>query len=193
MSCHRLDRSLESRWDSISRRQYQASIHARRRVRRTRSRRTSGRPVRLKSWAQFASIYGDPNEPDNGPFIAGANLAHAVCGFFANGGRACLVVRVSPGPDAEHQATVPAAADPRVDAFRVVAPSGATEEISVDVEPGSDVLTYRPTVTAGDQKEEYDGLSLVRVPHPVRARRREMSPCVFGGAPGAAHATPTGR
>jgi uncharacterized protein len=51
-------------------------------------------PLRVSRWAQFAKIYGDPNERDNGPFMEGAFLAHAVRGFFENGGTSCWVVRV---------------------------------------------------------------------------------------------------
>jgi phage tail sheath protein FI len=51
-------------------------------------------PLRLSRWGQFAKIYGDPSEPDNGPFMEGAFLAHAVYGFFQNGGTLCWVVRV---------------------------------------------------------------------------------------------------
>jgi hypothetical protein len=51
-------------------------------------------PVRISRWGQFAKVYVDPNEPENGPFMEGAFLAHAVRGFFENGGTRCWVVRV---------------------------------------------------------------------------------------------------
>src|ERR1700755_1419671 len=50
-------------------------------------------PMRISNWTQFAKIYGDPNEPDNGPFMEGAYLAHSVYGFFQNGGSLCWIVR----------------------------------------------------------------------------------------------------
>ena len=43
-------------------------------------------PMRISNWTQFAKLFGDPNEPDNGPFMDGAYLAHSVYGFFQNGG-----------------------------------------------------------------------------------------------------------
>jgi uncharacterized protein len=52
-------------------------------------------PLRVSRWGRFAKLYGDPNEPDNGPFMAGAFLAHSVYGYFRNGGSVCWVVRVS--------------------------------------------------------------------------------------------------
>ena len=51
-------------------------------------------PMRISNWTQFAKIFGDPNEPDNGPFMEGAYLAHSVYGFFQNGGNLCWIVRV---------------------------------------------------------------------------------------------------
>jgi uncharacterized protein len=51
-------------------------------------------PVRLSRWGEFARVYGDREEPENGPFMEGAFLAHAVRGFFDNGGTSCWVVRV---------------------------------------------------------------------------------------------------
>src|SRR3954449_4326095 len=51
-------------------------------------------PMRISNWTQFAKIFGDPSEPDNGPFMEGAYLAHSVYGFFENGGTLCWIVRV---------------------------------------------------------------------------------------------------
>jgi phage tail sheath protein FI len=52
------------------------------------------RPIRIWSWTQFEKVYSDSQEPENGPFMPGAYLAHAVYGFFQNGGSLCWVVRV---------------------------------------------------------------------------------------------------
>jgi phage tail sheath protein FI len=51
-------------------------------------------PLRVSRWGQFAKIYGDPGAPDNGPYMEGTFLAHAVYGFFQNGGSLCWIVRV---------------------------------------------------------------------------------------------------
>ena len=56
------------------------------------------RAVRIDSWEAFAAQFGDPCRPQHGPFMPGAKLAHAVRGFFRNGGRACWVARVPGGP-----------------------------------------------------------------------------------------------
>jgi len=34
-------------------------------------------PMQIANWTQFANIFGDAREPENGPFLAGAYLAHA--------------------------------------------------------------------------------------------------------------------
>jgi phage tail sheath protein FI len=54
-------------------------------------------PVRLSSWSEFARAFGDPLDPGAGPFMKDAYLAHAVYGFFENGGTACHVLRVGTG------------------------------------------------------------------------------------------------
>ena len=52
-------------------------------------------PKKVTSWIEFARTFGDetPNST-NGPYMDNAYLAHAVQGFFANGGTICYVVRV---------------------------------------------------------------------------------------------------
>lgn len=55
-------------------------------------------PVRVDSFEAFAMQYGNPESPQSGPFMLGAKLAHAVRGFFRNGGRACWVARVRGAP-----------------------------------------------------------------------------------------------
>ena len=56
------------------------------------------RPVRIESFEAFAARFGDAELPQAGPFMLDAKLAHAVRGFFRNGGRACWVARVPGAP-----------------------------------------------------------------------------------------------
>jgi phage tail sheath protein FI len=125
-------------------------------------------PMRISNWTQFAKIFGDPSEPDNGPFMEGAYLAHAVYGFFQNGGGLCWVVRVGAGDGdaARPQAALPAASDKSIEAFHVEALKDVNGGVKVELseEPsageGADP-TYKLVVDAGsDGKEEYDGLTL---------------------------------
>src|SRR4051794_4817113 len=124
-------------------------------------------PMRISNWTQFAKIYGDPNEPDNGPFMEGAYLAHSVYGFFQNGGSPCWIVRVGDdggGAAAAPRAALPAAADATVETYRVVALDSGNGDVSVEVteEPsagdGAD-KTYTVKVSAGSENEEYTGLT----------------------------------
>src|SRR3954452_17532129 len=83
-------------------------------------------PMRISNWTQFVKIFGDPSEPDNGPFMEGAYLAHGVYGFFLNGGSLCWGVRVrddggSHGSAAAARAALPAATDASIEAFNAVA------------------------------------------------------------------------
>lgn len=65
-----------------------------------------GKAPKITSWTQFTKLFGDfTGDPtanataDNNPALdAGQNtLAHAVFGFFDNGGTSCYVTRVAPG------------------------------------------------------------------------------------------------
>jgi phage tail sheath protein FI len=64
-------------------------------------------PVEIANWSQFVNVFSDPAHPKAGPFLEGAYLAHAVRGFFLNGGNLCWVVRV--GGEGDVQAELPAA------------------------------------------------------------------------------------
>ena len=44
-------------------------------------------PMRISNWGQFAAIFGDPANPDAGPFMQDAYLAHSVYGFFRTAAR----------------------------------------------------------------------------------------------------------
>src|SRR3712207_2447369 len=126
-------------------------------------------PMRISNWTQFSTIYGDPSNADNGPFMEGAYLAHAVYGFFLNGGTTCWIVPVgASNGNAAARAALPAAADNSVEAYRMLALPEVSEQVKVDVEEEAGAApdakpedrSYKVTVTAGSEKEEYEGLTL---------------------------------
>ena len=126
-------------------------------------------PMRISNWTQFSTIYGDPDNPDNGPFMEGAYLAHSVYGFFQNGGGLCWIVRVGNEENGSTpRAALPAAADSSVEAFRATALDGVKDTVKVTLEPEPGIegskdavdTTYKLTVTAGSESESYEGLSL---------------------------------
>src|SRR4051812_8083397 len=146
------------------------------------------KPVRISNWTQFAKVYGDQAEPENGPFMPGAYLAHSVFGFFQNGGTDCWVVRVGGGRASNGdapRAALPSAAEAdtaalqarvadgandevRIELTEETAPPSTTEEKDADEESGNGGAqerrepTYRLHVTAGDREENYEGLTLKR-------------------------------
>jgi phage tail sheath protein FI len=139
------------------------------------------KPMRIANWTSFARIYSDPVNPDNGPFMEGAYLAHAVYGFFQNGGGLCWVVRVGAADgDGRPQAALPAASDKSMETFRVLALEAINGDISLELaeegpapsasagseeegpaaERSPESQTYRLVVTAGGEREEFTGLTL---------------------------------
>jgi phage tail sheath protein FI len=95
-------------------------------------------PTRITSWLSFARTFGVPSSKNDrgGPFMEGAYLAHAVYGFFQNGGGTCWVVRVGPGAyGAIAQKALPNAEETQV-ALRLL----ATEEAQALTEPVSVVI-----------------------------------------------------
>jgi hypothetical protein len=132
-------------------------------------------PVEISNWTQFVDAFGNPRDPGAGPFMKGAYLAHAVDGFFRNGGNRCYVVRVGEGsaPGAP-QLALPAAGDSSLP-FRAVARKGVPESVTVKIEEeesdkpavngngnSATAVTYRMEITAGeqDEPEEIGGLTL---------------------------------
>ena len=142
----------------------------------------TNKPMRISNWTQFAKLYGDPENPDNGPFMEGAFLAHSVFGFFQNGGQLAWIIRVgSEKRPVAPRAGLPAANDKDVEALRLVALDGVSDQVQVEVaeEPpqegkdGSDT-TYNVIVTAGSDREEYPGVSAQEGPqlHRHEGQRR---------------------
>jgi len=125
-------------------------------------------PMRISNWTQFAKIFGDASNPDNGPFMEGSYLAHAVYGFFQNGGSLCWIVRVGSEENGQApRAALPASTDKSVEALRAIARKGVTDQVSVELseepsaaEPKEGGGTYKLVVDAGPEHEEFEGLSL---------------------------------
>ena len=124
-------------------------------------------PMRISNWTQFAKIFGDAENPENGPFMEGAFLAHSVYGYFQNGGSLCWVVRVGSDQGAPMaRAALPAANDKDVEALRAVAQKDVTDTVKITVseEPSAEAkegeATYKLVIEAGSEHEEYEGVSL---------------------------------
>ena len=93
-------------------------------------------PRLLTNWGQFTSTFGE--------FVDGSYLAHAVYGYFLNGGGAAYVVRVgADGASPVASAEVPAAEGGKP-AFRVLALEGgaAGNDLSVELPDPIDVSVF---------------------------------------------------
>ncbi len=120
-------------------------------------------PILVTNWAQFTSQFGE--------FTEGGYLAHAVYGYFLNGGGSCYVVRV--GADGQVPAPPPArgeltaGGDTRVGAYRVTAltsgPAGNDISVEVVVPDDSPEDAFKLIVRgSGGKVEEFDGLTTRR-------------------------------
>ena len=97
----------------------------------------AGTPRLITSWTQFTKAFGDligseavAATTDPGPAIdtGHRNLAHAVYGFFNNGGSRCYVVRVLSATDFDDALKAFAA----IDEIALVAAPGMTDDASRD-------------------------------------------------------------
>jgi phage tail sheath protein FI len=117
-------------------------------------------PRLLTNWGQFTSTFGE--------FLEGSYLAHAVYGYFLNGGGSCYVVRVGvDGAEPVAAVELPSAADAAKPAFRVTAlePGAAGNDLSVDVaepgEPGEGVFKL-VVKQGGKPAETFDNVTVGR-------------------------------
>jgi len=115
-------------------------------------------PTLVTNWSQFTSTFGE--------FLANSYLAHAVYGYFLNGGGACYVVRVgADGVMPTASAELPSAADKAKPAFRVAALDGGPtgNDLSVDVESGAEASdgAFRLVVKQGGKPvESFEGVTI---------------------------------
>ncbi|MBP7687977.1 MAG: phage tail sheath family protein, partial [Thermoflexales bacterium] len=113
------------------------------------------KPTFVANWTQFANTFGG--------FMPGAYLAHAVFGYFNNGGGSCYVVRLPSGEAHEGVAkpmmAVPAKAAGAPATLRAAAREEGSESISLDVADAGDDK-FNLTVRRGAVEEKFEGLSM---------------------------------
>jgi phage tail sheath protein FI len=121
-------------------------------------------PTLVTNWSQFTQTFGE--------FTEGSYLAHAVYGFFLNGGGSCYVVRVG-GDGAEPppaRAELTGAGEAKLGVYRVVAlqPGAAGNDITVEVadatptEGGPEDAFKIVVKRAGKVEETFDNLTTKR-------------------------------
>jgi len=120
-------------------------------------------PTLVTNWSQFTSTFGE--------FVEGSYLAHAVYGYFLNGGGAAYVVRIggesAPTPPAQAELTAAGAGGSPLKAFAVKALLEGSEgnEITVEVADaggeGAGEDTFKLIVKKGGKVEEtFDNLTV---------------------------------
>jgi phage tail sheath protein FI len=126
-------------------------------------------PTLVTNWGQFTAVFGD--------FLEGSYLAHAVYGYFQNGGGSCYVIRVgaaangngaTPAPAARGELTTGSEGN-QVGVYHISAVEAGTAGNDITVEiadaggesPAED--TFKLIVRRGiKQEEEFDGLTTKR-------------------------------
>jgi len=133
-------------------------------------------PMLVTNWTQFTSTFGD--------FIAGSYLAHAVYGYFLNGGGVAYVVRIggdsAPNGQPAGQAEIAAAGEAGRVVFTVRAlPAASANDMTVEVVDASEPTdeTFKLVVKRGGSPvEEFDNVTARRgAPNSVATVVRERS------------------
>ena len=119
----------------------------------------ANQPTLVTNWTQYAQTFGG--------FVTGSYLAHAVYGYFANGGGSAYVVRVGGEQASEApllRAELPAAEDAAKPAFTVRALPAAIggAPVSVEVVPTEEDTFTLVVKRGGAVAESFEGLSIRR-------------------------------
>ena len=114
----------------------------------------------VANWTQFVDTFGD--------FMEGSYLAHAVYGYFHNGGGSCYVMRLPLGPDTEEVApqaalALPSRAQTPLDTLRIEALEPGVP-VEVEIGPASGEGTpedqFTLIVRRGSTEETFENVSL---------------------------------
>src|SRR5919197_4938789 len=132
-------------------------------------------PVLVTNWTQFKTTFGD--------FVGGYYLAHAVYGYFLNGGGTAYVVRVggssaSANGRSAPMAELPAAGEDEKPALTIAAKDPGQGDLTVEVqgasEGGDD--TFKLLVKRGGEVvETFDNVTTRRGPQNVATVVRQQS------------------
>ena len=118
-------------------------------------------PVFIANWSQFAQVFGE--------FIPGSYMAHAVYGYFHNGGGSCYVSRLPPGNGAEEaegpvpdRVALPSGAQPSIETLVVTALEPGEVSVEVGKPEGEDVPEdqFNLKITRGTTEEVFENLTL---------------------------------
>ena len=116
-------------------------------------------PTFIANWGQFVQNFGE--------FIPGSYLAHAVYGYFHNGGGSCYVTRLPGGDGAEEagpapaMAALPSGAQPSIETLSVTALEAGDVAVEVSRPAGEDVPEdqFNLKITCGSSEESFENVS----------------------------------
>ncbi|KAA2258790.1 phage tail sheath family protein [Solihabitans fulvus] len=134
-------------------------------------------PTLVTNWTQFRQAFGDLTE--------GCYLAHAVFGYFSNGGGTAYVVRIGGATNDEPRpavAELPSAADGDRPALTIATRDGATGDLTVEVAEatgGADDTFKLIVKQAGAPVETFDNVTAKRGPNNVASVLRQQSKLVM--------------
>jgi uncharacterized protein len=125
-------------------------------------------PTLVTNWSQFTATFGEP--------VEGSYLAHAVYGYFLNGGGRAYIVRVGANANGDRpaaRADLPAAGDPAAVAYQATAlqqgqqgrADPAASEITIEVtDPpeGSPEDSFRVVVRGAGREEVFEPVTTRR-------------------------------
>ena len=119
------------------------------------------RPTLVTNWSQYVETFGSLEEGGRrNPFLPGAYLAHAVYGYFLNGGGRCYVTRIVVAEGREEAPApvqLPSRASRAVPSLAISPKAAPAQDIQVEVAPptgeetGDGLFTLR--VQMGDVQE----------------------------------------
>ncbi|NEO49105.1 MAG: phage tail sheath family protein [Moorea sp. SIO4A3] len=119
---------------------------------------TAGEPTLITSWEEFKTKFGDFKKDNEGNKI----LAHAVYGFFFNGGSRCYVLRVATAPEIDNPAEELEKFE-TVDQIKIVAIPGAISDIQhTAIIAHCAKMGDRVAVLDGDQTKKPSEVSGIR-------------------------------
>ncbi|MBE0480415.1 MAG: phage tail sheath family protein [Dehalococcoidia bacterium] len=119
-------------------------------------------PTFIANWSQFVQVFGG--------FIPGGFLAHAVYGYFHNGGGSCYVTRLPGGDSGEEaapsvdQVALPSGAQPSIESLVVSAlePGKVTVEVTKPEGEGVSEDQFNLKVVRGSAEEVFENLTFKR-------------------------------
>jgi uncharacterized protein len=129
----------------------------------------ANKPMLITSWSQYVDTFGTLEEGGKrNPYMSGSYLAHAIYGYFNNGGTRCYVTRVVPTSgkkdEAAASAQLPSRASKAIPSLTISAKGSASSDIQVEVTrppaEDSDEGAFTLKIKMGGSEESFDNVIL---------------------------------